>query len=155
MYMAIKIEGAAKLERTLKNLEPKLGRKVVRKALRSGAKVIQKRAVGNAARMVGGEKGGDIAESIVVKAMKRKRHRYGVMAMIDPKASPMFRSGEYYIPAAIEYGHAHPGRGGGEKPPKDVPAIPFFRSAFDTGKGRAGQAVKNELRKGIAKLGKR
>ncbi len=155
MDMAIKIEGAAALVKTLKNLEPKLGKKVLRKALRAGAKVMQKRAVGNAARMVGGETGGDIAESIVVKAMKRMRHRYGVMAMIDPKASPMFAAGKYYIPAAIEYGHAHPGRGGGKKPPKDVPAIPFFRSAFDSEKGRAGQAVKNELRKGIAKLGKR
>jgi len=155
MYMAIKIKGAKKIEWMLKGLEPKLGRKVVRKALRSGAKVIQKRAIGNAASMVGGEKGGDIAESIVVRAMKRKRHRYGVMAVIDPKASPLFRSGKYYIPAAIEFGHAHPGRGGGNKPPKDVPAIPFFRKAFDSDKHKAGTVVKNELKKGIETLGKR
>jgi hypothetical protein len=48
---------------------------------------------------------------------------------------PGREEGRYYIPVAIEYGHAFPGRGrasgGGKHPPKDVAAKPFLRPALD------------------------
>jgi hypothetical protein len=40
-------------------------------------------------------------------------------------------SKRYFIPSAIEYGHAFPGKGGKKGGLKDVPAKPFARPAYE------------------------
>jgi HK97 gp10 family phage protein len=158
MYVSMKLTGAKEIEKKLRELEPKVGRKVVRQALRSGAKIIQKAQKDSAKSVVGGSLGSKIARNIVVRAMKKKtKNRYGVTALINPKEESFIHhtkdNKRYYIPAAIEYGHAKPGRGGGSSPPKDVPARPFMRPAFDAEKENAANVIISELKKGIERIG--
>lgn len=163
MYMSIKVEGAKELEKTLMGMEPKIGQGIMRKALRKAAKVFQQKMKHNAAALdsTGWDSDGvvsdSISDNIVVRAMRKRRHSYGVMSMIDPKAPNLAVTTQdgkrYYIPTAIEYGHAFPGRGGGKNAPKDVPAKPFMRPAYDSEKGKAEKVLVNELRNGIEKVG--
>jgi HK97 gp10 family phage protein len=55
----------------------------------------------------------------------------------------------YYIPTAIEYGHAFPGRGGRKNAPKDVAARPFMRPAIDTNKQKAAKIFTDVMGAGI------
>tara|TARA_Y100000310_G_scaffold160622_1_gene160387 strand:- start:1662 stop:2135 length:474 start_codon:yes stop_codon:yes gene_type:complete len=151
------LEGAAELEKTLLRLEKKTAKKVVRKAVRAGAKPTLTTAKNNAASMVGGKMGALIKKNIVIKAYKKQRSgsfalavrmRSGVAEFIHITAD-----GErYYIPMAIEYGHALPGAGGSKS--KDVVAVPFMRNAIGIGIPQAKRIIKNEIVKGINQLAK-
>ena len=48
----------------------------------------------------------------------------------------------YYIPNAIEYGHAFPGKAGGSK---GVAAKPYMRPAFDSKRAAAARTMEREL----------
>lgn len=157
MELSLEIKGAREIEEMLKTLEAKVARRVVGKALRKGAAVVRRQQIQKAITVIGGAMGTNIAGSIVVKSLKqRQRQVYRVTSMISPSNESLIyknRNGKrYYIPTAIEYGHAFPGRGGtGEK---DVSPIPFMRPAMEESAANAANAVIEELRNGIYKEAK-
>ena len=148
------LEGGKQLEAKLLDLERKVAKKVVRSAVRAGSKPILAAAKANASAVVGGAMGAIISKSLQVRAAKKQRRgQYVVQIRHSEKANAELvdesSGSRYYIPNAIEYGHASPGRGGGRNAPKDVPARPYMRPAFDTSKGQAQQALVAELASGI------
>lgn len=157
-FCAIHIEGAIALEKALNDMEPKIAKKVVKKALRDGAKKIQSAEKTKVISMIGGSMGTKIANGIKVRVFKPKRAKmYGVRAAIiddnDALRGTSSLGVDYFIPGAIEYGHAFPDRGGGEGAPKDVPGNPAFREAFDEVKGKVHRIIVNEIKKGIERVG--
>ena len=156
--ISMKVEGGKALDRKLRKLGTKTGKKVARKATRAGAKVFQAAIKQNANSMVGGDMGSKIAGAVVVRALKVRRGQVGARALIDPKKNEQFfhvnkEGTRQHIPTAIEYGHAWPGRGG--KGIVDVAAIPFARQAFDSNKNKAAGVTRNEMIKGIEIEGKK
>jgi len=149
------LEGGKELEAKLIGLERKVAKKIVRSAVRAGSKPILAAAKSNAQSVVGGTMGGVISRVLQVRAMKKQRRgQYAVRIQHGEKADDVLiqvsASGKRaYIPNAIEYGHAAPGRGGVKGAPKDVPALPYMRPAFDSTKGRAERALSAELIGGI------
>lgn len=144
---SLRITGLKEIDRKLISLGKKAAGKIVRPALRSSAKFMQKAEKSSVKSLVGGQMGALIARNIIIRALKKRRGTSAVRTLINPKADGLlhFSRGSssdigtkkqstgkrYYIPSAIEYGHAYPGRGGGGSPPKDVPPKPAFRRAFD------------------------
>lgn len=133
-------------DKAVLNLLKKVGTtevaKITRKTTRETVKnTVLPAAKRNAAGMVGGRMGALIAKALTVRAMVRMRKgHYGAKVLI--KANPKFihetaDGRRSFIPKAIEYGHAHPGRGG-KNAPKDVGPIPFLRKAFDANRRSAG-----------------
>jgi hypothetical protein len=163
--ITLELQGAKQIEARLLGLERKVAKKIVRQAVRAGAKPIHTAAKANAANMVGGDMGKRIAKAMAIRAWKRqKRGQYGVGVQLKEdeafvgysmgsassmKSRKLIQGGRYYVPSAIEYGHAFPGRGGRRGAPKDVPAIPYFRSAMDSQKGAAERKVRQILLEGI------
>lgn len=179
MGVGFQVIGAEDLEKKLQGLGAKVAGKVVRPALRAGAKVVQAAAKSSAVSVVGGKMGGQIAKAIKVRAnvqgpgrkRKRRRGEYTISVAIIPQTGKdelvyltkgsasslethrLVGGYRYFIPSAIEYGHAFPGRGGkgvsGAKPPKDVAARPFMRPAFDTAGRGAIKISAEQMRRGI------
>lgn len=147
------IRGDKQLQRALRELPKKAERKVVRQAVRKGAKGIQQQLKANVRSMVGGKMGRKIARAFIVRRRKAPRGVIWDRAIISPKYDDDFagvtKDGkDYYIPAALEYGHAFPGRGG-RGAPKDVAAIPFTRKAFEEKAPWTRFFVIGEIKKGI------
>jgi len=133
MNMNMTITGAKELERKLLGMEPKLGRKVVRQALRKAAKPILARA-----KALVPVVSGALKKSLKIRALKRKKHRYGVMVATS---EGWFKGDEFYG-AFVEFGTSK------------MPPHPFMRPAFDAEKKNAEQIIAAELRKGIEQVGK-
>ena len=165
-YFSMTMKGGDELQKMLLGLEGSLGKKIVRQGVRKGLAPTLAAAKSNAQSMVGGEMGGAIAKGLKLRvAKKQKKSQYGMsvgtflsdvegVTFTKGSASNLFTgkfiigSGQrYYIPSAIEYGHAFPGRGG--KGIKDVPAIPFMRAAADAHLLPAVQIFEDEVNKGI------
>ncbi len=155
----MRLEGDVELLRMFKRLERDVGKKIVKTALRNGAKLFQNDMAMSAVNMVGGKTGTDIAKHLVVRVLKRRPPIWGIATMIDPKSNDIFvvftKDGKrYYIPNAIEFGHAFPRRGGGKNAPKDVMAIPFARTTFESKKDSISLSVRAEMMAGIIKTGR-
>ena len=131
----MQIKNAQAVQNALNAFEKKISKKIVRKGVRAAWKPLLDRAKKNERANVGGEMGALIARSLQLRAFRRqKKGQYGMLVRIKPGIDEFVvvsKSGKKaYIPAAIEYGHAFPGRGG-EGAPKDVAAKPFMRPALD------------------------
>jgi len=164
--ISVEIKGLREMERTLIRLERKGGRAVVRKALRVATKPVQKQTKTNAKAMVGGEMGGLLAKNIVVRAAKKRPYEYRLLMMPKPdvpeflsftqgssfslKSKKQTTGKQYYIPNAIEFGHAFPGKGGSGN--KDVAPIPFMRSAMDAKEDEARRVFMREVKNGITRV---
>ncbi len=167
-FVETKLEGGKELLKMLQGLEDKVGKKIVRKGVREAMRPTLLAAKSNAATMVGGKLGAELASTIKMRVPKRKKkgtYKISVQTRIGEAEGVYFtqssasdiKTGKlikgpgkrYYIPAAIEFGHAFPGRGGGKSPPKDVPAIPFMRTAADANLPTAPIILASEIRKGI------
>ncbi len=168
---SMELVGGKELERKLQGLPKKVAKKVVRKSLRKGAKPIQVAAKANAKSDVGGEMGAKIARAIKIRAQKKQtKGSFGINVLILSKNDDDFihitKSGvRYFIPAAIEYGHAAPGESaavlssfGGKRGKrareiigglKTIPANPFMRRAFESHRNRAVQVTMREMWEGI------
>lgn len=160
--LELKLEGVDLLNRRLSALTRKVQKKIIRKAVRESLKPILRDARRNAKTIVGGNMGTTISKNLASAPFRRqKRGQYGMRVYIKPlskimksKASSRSAKGffammeaatsfvyvtksgkRYFIPSAIEYGHAFPGKGGGKS--KDVPARPFMRPAVDSNKNQA------------------
>jgi len=132
MRITLNIEGAKELERKLLSFEPKLGRKIIRQALRNAAKPIL-----NAAKANVPVDTGDLKKSLKVKAMRKRRHSYGVMIA----TSVGWFAGNEFYGAFLEFGTSK------------MAARPFVRPAFDTEKENAEKIIKNDLQHGIEVVG--
>jgi hypothetical protein len=103
--------------------------------------------------------GGLISKALVLRAFKRQRR--GSYAMtVRTKSGPkefvhITKDGRrYFVPAAIEYGHARAGRGGKKNAPKDVAAIPFMRTASDMNLKKGEKIFAREAKRGIERVAK-
>ncbi len=133
--LAVKIQNAKAVQNALDAFEKKVAKKIVRQGVRACWKPLLDRAKANARARVGGKMGALIARKLQLRAFrKQKRGQYGMYVRIRPGVDEFVhvsKSGKRaYIPAAIEYGHAGPHRGG-EGATKDVPAVPYMRPALD------------------------
>jgi HK97 gp10 family phage protein len=146
------LQGNKELEKKLLELDSKVAKKIVRQAVRDAAQIMQKEIQQNARSFVGGKMGSLMAQNTVVRAFKKQRKgAYGVSTKFSADV-PEFvgntaEGKRYFIPVAIEYGHATPGLGGtGDK---TVPAIPFVRTAFDMKQDECLKVIENEVEEGI------
>ncbi len=135
--MQVSLDGDVRLMRKFAKLAGPMQATVVKRSLRSASKVVLRAVKENAKSMVGGHMGDLIARTAKVYTNKRRRGDpvYGMRVAPKPDVHEFEHEtadGErYYIPWAIEYGHAFPGRGGGASPPKDVQPIPYARNAYE------------------------
>ena len=144
----IQIENAQAVQNAVNAFTRKVSTKIVRKGVRAAWTPLLKRAKANARALDRGRTkqkkskrmGHLIAVALVLQPFKRQRpNQYGMKVWLNPKKAGQFivdspRTGNRnFIPAAIEYGHAFPGRGAGPGggAPKDVAAKPFMRPALD------------------------
>lgn len=148
--ISLQIENAMAVQTALNNFEKKISKKVVKDAISTIMKPMQREAKRNAKSLTTGKiagvkkaqrMGSIISKYLVLQALttQKLQKTYGRDAwgmQIRPKAGVKEfsvrakYSGEYnYIPSAIEYGHAHPYLGGTGS--KDVAARPFIRPVWD------------------------
>jgi len=163
--IGVQVTGLKELNRVLLRLERKDGRAVVRDALRIATQPVQNVTKICAKRMVGGKMGDLLSRNIIVRAAKRKRpHEYRLLVMTKPdvpefvgyskgsassiKSKKLVSGTRYYIPAAIEFGHAFPGRGGSGA--KDIAPIPFMRSAADAKEDESRRLFIYRINQGIS-----
>lgn len=121
--------GVAKFDRPLKQLETRLQRKVIRQALRAGARVILPEAKANAP--VG--ETGNLKDSIRVWALKRSRRRIGVKVGSSTHAY----KGDQFYGAFIEFGTSK------------MEPRPWLAPAIESKKGEAARVVDQTLEAGI------
>ena len=148
MVASIELKGFTELERKLAGLEPKIAKKVMKKSLREGAKIVQRKARINANSKVGGKMGELIAKFIKIRTWTRPRRFYkGVSLEVSATGDDFFvdygQRGRNYIPAAIEYGH------------DNVAPISFMRSAWDSTKRAVLIKTERELKTGIEEVAKK
>jgi hypothetical protein len=145
--ISVQYSGIEEIRKMIVGLEQKEIAKIARQTTREIQKTVMLPAYKKYAKiMVGGKMGALIAENLIVRAMtKMKRGNYGYKVALPEDLGVFFTEGSsfdintkkqlsgkrYYIPAAIEYGHAFPGRGGKKNSPKDVPASPFAKTAYE------------------------
>jgi hypothetical protein len=162
----IKVTGANEIEKLLRQLERKEAANAVRKGTRETQKeTILVDAQNNVNSLVGGSMGSAIAKNLVVRAMtKLLKFNYGHKVIIKETDAFVYESKNtgtrYYIPFAIEYGHAFPGRGSGvymakgmsEKRAKqkasgnkDVAPIQFMRKAFEANRKKAVDVLRDKV----------
>lgn len=159
----IKLEGAEELDRRLKALEDKVGRSVVRKAVRAGQKVLLAASRVSPLSMVGGKMGQLLSRSIVLKPPKRQRRQsYSLDVRLKgasegapsefihenkktgkDKRGRTFKA-RHWIPSAIEYGHGRD---------KNSCAMPFMRTPAAATQRIVLAALTERLRRGIEAVG--
>jgi HK97 gp10 family phage protein len=149
---SIKLEGAKELERKLTSLERKIGKKIVRTAVRNAWKILLAAAKGNAQGAVGGRMGTLLARSLVLRTPRRQK-RGGYAILVRMKSASEGAPTEFwhtsaegkttYVPAAVEYGH---GRN------KEQAARPFMRNAFDRVRQQVLSKFIADLRQGIERI---
>jgi HK97 gp10 family phage protein len=151
------VEGGAALARKLKALGPKIAKKVCRKALRAGAKIILQEAKNRVPVRTG-----KLKKSLKVRAQKRKRKdSIGVTVQTNDGNF----TGETYYGGPVEFGFeqvpAVMGRDGKfySKPRGTQPTVKregkrFMQGAFDAKKDTAVRAIARETGDGIERVAK-
>jgi HK97 gp10 family phage protein len=113
------VDGVEEVVRKLQSIEPKLQKQALRKAVREGAKVIQREAEANVPVDTG-----QLREAIKIRApKKRKKGRISTLVQVGKGD---FR-GDTFYGAMIEYGTSK------------MPARPFMTPAYES----KGEAAKN------------
>lgn len=133
--LSARVEGGEELIRRLQSIERKIAGKVLRTALRAGAKVYQQAYQANYPR-----RSGRTARKITVRAGRRSRKGPSFRVLFrdaDELVTTSKKGRRHFPPAVIEYGTA------------TREAIAPGRRAFDEASGRAQQLVADELRTGI------
>ena len=117
MAGSIVVTGVKEIDSKLKTLEPKIQKKVLRQAMRSGMKLVLQDAISRVPVL-----SGLLKRNIKLRAMKRKQNRVGLLVQVksDERFVKVSKAGiRYWYPAAVEFGHG------------TVPAYPFMRPAYD------------------------
>jgi len=163
----MQIQNAQAVQNAMNAFEKKISKKIVKQGVKAAWTPLLKRAKANARALDSGKTkqkksqrmGHRIAVALVLQAFKRQRPgQYGMHVRINPKKAGQFvvvspkTGNRNYIPAAIEYGHAAPGRGKGPGggAPKDVAARPFMRPALDATLPNAPKIFERHLVTAIA-----
>lgn len=153
----IQVEGASEFVAKLERLERKVRTKIIKEVCKKGLAPTLSAAKVNAAALGSGLSAGGVDMSVLmakklkiymIKGRNLRRGHYGSQVRFQANV-PEFIDGNYYIPNAIEYGHAFPGAGGRKGAGKDVAARPFIRPAFDATKHQAKQIAEQELKAAI------
>jgi HK97 gp10 family phage protein len=137
---SIVVTGIKEIDRKLKELVPKIQRKVLRQAMRSGMKHVFQEALLRVRVLTG-----LLKKNIKLRAMKRKRGRVGLLVQVksDPGLSKTSKDGKrYFYPASVEWGHG------------SVPPHPFMRPAYDLKGPEARDTTLNELLAGTLREAK-
>ena len=126
MYIYYTLENGSRLQKKLDALEKKTASRIVSKALRAAQKLLLDRSKAEAKITVGGDMGKAIANALQLRVMKRRKGSYGMSISLknnedfryktksgkvrrtDKNGIEKYVRGDYYIPAAIEYGHIAP-----------------------------------------------
>jgi len=130
----IRLLGDKQLQRKLTNLELAVQKKIVRKALRAGAKPM----LATAKAKVNVDTGA-LKANIKIKALKRSRRgSFGVQVTTPPREKLGIAADDPgYYPAILEYGSA------------TNRAQPFLRPAFDDNRSRSLDVVKETIASGV------
>ena len=128
----------ASVEKKLKELEPKIAKKIVRDSLKAGAKPVLA-----AAQAKVPVKSGLLRRNIKIRAGKRSRAGQSVVVGFKDGAF----KGDAFYGAFIEWGH-QAGKGANAK---TVPAQPFLRPAIDEQEERAAKIIIDGIWAGISK----
>jgi HK97 gp10 family phage protein len=124
------VTGVADLDRALRALPAKIGNKVVRQALRKGAKTFAA-----AARAKAPKETGKLESAIKVRAGRRSRTGIAVAVVVG--AESFDGPGEYLYPVASEFGTSK------------MKAQPYLRPAFDALKSAVEAQVIADIRAGV------
>jgi HK97 gp10 family phage protein len=136
--MSGQVLGLTKLLKRLESVPAKIAKKMFRKSLREGAKVIQKEVKRRAPRRTGA-----LRRGITVRAGRRSRITASVNILTPSREKlglPLEATG--YYPAVIEYG----------APRRGVPADPYIRPAFESKRDEAERVIAANLRQFIRSL---
>jgi HK97 gp10 family phage protein len=135
-----KITGIKELDTALKQLEPKLQKKVLRQAMRESLKPV--RSAVKAEAPVG--ETGDLAKSVKIKSGKRKKDTIRLNVQIG---AGDFKGATYYA-AFVEYGHHIGSRKLGDARTLQ-PANDYMKRAFDQTKEQARETARRLILAGI------
>lgn len=131
---SIDVEGAPELARTLATMEPRVAKKLTRKAMREASKLVKD----DAKRRVPVDSG-KLKRAIVVRALKRSRSRFGTQV----QTKDGFFKGDSFYGGFIELGT------------KKMPARPYLRPALYDNEAKVRQKFVESLREFIREEGKR
>lgn len=134
MAGSIVVTGIREIDRALKELEPKIQRKVLRQAMRSGMKLVLQDALMRVPVLTG-----LLKKNVKLRAMKRSRNRQGLLVQVksDEGFVKVSKAGmRYWYPASVEFGHG------------TVPPHPFMRPAYDLRGPEARDTTMRELLEG-------
>lgn len=130
----ISLLGDKKLIRKLKRMEPAVQKRIMRKALRAGARPVRDESRRRAPILTG-----RLKKSIKIRALKRSRNKLGVLVQTGTRAElGIDPDDRYYYPAHVELGHG------------SVPAIPYLRGALDSKAQEALRIIQREAWNGIS-----
>jgi HK97 gp10 family phage protein len=142
MTMVDDVKGLKEMNRVLKRLPEKTRKKVVRSALREGAKVIKEAAENALASMFSGT--GNVKSNVGIAAGRSRvpfqvLYRIGIEGgAVDPEKDPR-GSGEAYYWRFLEFGSSK------------FHARPFLRPAGEASVGRVTAIMRRKLNKGIVR----
>lgn len=125
------VKGVKEVQRAFLELEPKVARKVVRQALRKAVKPIQAAAKADAP-----VKSGKLKKAIKVRAMRRKKGRIGVLAIIGKGDF----QGETWYGSVQEFG---------ARKRRRIRAKHFMKKAYESKKAQAAAIAEAEIGPGI------
>jgi hypothetical protein len=166
MRLRISITGREKIAEIFNGLPEKLQGKVMRPALRAGARVVleQARHEIQSSLSTTDPPYPHLADSLHIRAMKRdrsKKGRIGVVVISGVREELGIKNLDTYYPAHIEYGHntrkprldsiimESVRRGTSARPitftVRHVPANPFFKRALEASREAAMAAIENEV----------
>lgn len=144
-FLQVKLEGADEIRKKLESIKNNTAKKHVRKAIKIALYPTLQAAKSNAMGMVGGVMGSMITTALRIQPFRRqKNHAYGMNVQLSKDYSPAFvhntKGGlRYYIPSAIQFGHAKRG-----KTKKAIDAMLVIKKKWAT------RATKAALREAVA-----
>lgn len=150
------VDGLAALNDLLKELPEKIAQNILRRSVYAGAKVIRDDARNRAPLFTGNVANGHpppgtLKRSIVMKRIAALSNKYAQTFYVTVRRGKKYQkqgkkgtlSQDAFYAAWVEFGHSA-GHG------KSVPAHPFMRPAWDSGKDGALKAIREALKTGIA-----
>jgi len=133
----ISLIGNKQMQRKLRRLGKLIQKKIVKKALREGARPVLKSAQANAPVDTG-----LLKRSLKLRVLKTKRGGdvFGVGVMTGSRDQlDIAPDDPYYSPTAVEFGHG------------EVPAQPFMRPAMDMNRQRSADIIADVIKAEIKK----
>lgn len=147
----IQVLGVKELGQALARFEPRIQKKVVRRALRESGKRLKDKALVNWSGGVVTERTGRTVAAMEAERVKPVRTRRGIrFEWAMPTKAALGIEDDSYYPFAIEYGYTRTKRA-----PVVVPAKAPIRRAVNSNMAREHAAMGKEIGKGIEREAKR